>query len=262
MNKVLTFLANSPLTQALVTLVIYTLYGTIMGLALTPSICLLWRAWQICMPAAAIGGIIAFSICCGLAIFLYFITGTIVMGASIRLISLGIKPGRYSFVSATMVRWMIYSGIYNLAGTTIFNFVPMSFLGTIFFKLIGAKLGKNVRLNSWFLNDAYLLEIGDNVVIGGKTDVSCHTIEGGKLILQRVKIGSDTLIGQRCYISPGVTIGRGCVIGQYAFIRKNKEIPDRAIISAIAGMPIRQVTRIEKAAEAEKPEIPIVPADN
>jgi acetyltransferase-like isoleucine patch superfamily enzyme len=92
------------------------------------------------------------------------------------------------------------------------------------------------------------MEIGDNVVIGGKTDLSCHTIEGDTLILQPVKIGAHTLIGQHCYISPGVTIGKKCVIGQYAFIRKNKTIPDGTIISAIAGMPIREVANFEKSA--------------
>jgi acetyltransferase-like isoleucine patch superfamily enzyme len=262
MNKALKFLADSPVTQAVVTLLIYTLYGTLLGLSLAPSIYLLWRAWPACMTTPSIGGIIAFSICCGMALFLYFIAGAIVMGSAIRLLSLGIGPGRYPFVSLTMVRWMMYSGIYNLAGTTIFTFVPMSFLGTAFFKLIGAKMGKNVRLNTWFLNDAYLLEIGDNVVIGGKSDVSCHTIEGGMLILERIRIGADTLIGQRCYISPGVTIGSRCVIGQYAFIRKNKAIPDRTIISAIAGLPIRQVSRIEKATEAGQHHAPANPASD
>jgi acetyltransferase-like isoleucine patch superfamily enzyme len=251
MKKAVEFLASSPLTQVVVTLLIYVLYGVVMGIALVPSVYLLWRAWGVFMTHPSIIGVLAFSVCCGLAVFLYFIAGTLVMGCAVRALSLGIQPGRYPFVSLTMVRWLIYSGIYNLAGTTIFTFVPMSFLTNIFFMILGAKLGKNVQINTWFLNDAYLLELGDNVVIGGKTDVSCHTVEPGKLILQRVKIGSDTLVGQHCYISPGVTIGRRCVIGQYAFIRKNAEIPDRTIISAIAGMPIRQVAKIEKAGEKE-----------
>jgi acetyltransferase-like isoleucine patch superfamily enzyme len=252
MNKSLQFLANSALTQVGLTLLIYSLYGVILGISAAPSIYLIWRSWQICMTAPAIGSIVAFSICCSTALFLYFITGTIVFGAIIRLMCVGIQPGRYSFVSLTMVRWMVYSGIYHLAGTTIFNFIPMSFLGILFFKLIGARLGKNVRLNTWFLNDAYLLEIGDNVVIGGKTDISCHTIEGGELILERIRIGHGTLIGQHCYISPGVTIGSRCVIGQYAFIRKNKVISDGTVISAIAGMPIRRVAAIEKSTRVER----------
>ena len=219
MKRAIDFLASSPLTQVVVTLLIYVLYSIIMGIALVPSVYLLWRSWGLFMANPSITNVFVFSVCCGLALFLYFIAGTLVMGCAVRVLSLGIRPGRYPFVSFTMVRWLIYSGIYNLAGTTIFTFVPMSFLTNIFFMILGAKIGKNVQINTWFLNDAHLLELGDNVVIGGKTDVSCHTVEPNKLILERVKIGSDTLVGQHCYISPGVTIGKRCVIGQYAFIR-------------------------------------------
>jgi acetyltransferase-like isoleucine patch superfamily enzyme len=122
----------------------------------------------------------------------------------------------------------------------------MTFLITMFFRIIGAKIGKNVQINTWFLNDAYLLEIGDNVVIGGKTDVSCHSFEGGSLILNNVTIGCHTLIGQRCYISPGTTIGENSVIGQYVYVRKNTVVPPRTVLSSIAGLPLRTVARIER----------------
>jgi len=89
------------------------------------------------------------------------------MSLIIRIISMGMKAGRYPMVSFTVLRWLIYSGVYHLAGKTILDYIPISFLSIIFFRIIGAKIGKNAVLNTWFLNDAYLLEIGDNVVIGG-----------------------------------------------------------------------------------------------
>jgi len=76
-------------------------------------------------------------------------------------------------------------------------------------------------------------------------------------LLQHVKIGDNSFIGQQCYISPGVTIGKNCIIGQYSFIRKNKDIPDRTVIAALGGMPIRAITRLEneewRIAGQEKP---------
>jgi acetyltransferase-like isoleucine patch superfamily enzyme len=170
------------------------------------------------------------------------------------------KAGRYPMVSFTMLRWLIYSGVYHLAGKTILDYLPLSFLIIIFFRIVGAKIGKNAALNTWFLNDAYLLEIGDNVVIGGKSDISCHTFEKGTLLLQHVKIGDNTLIGQQCYISPGVTIGKNCVIGQYSFIRKNKQIPDRTVIAALGGLPIRAITRMEN--EEWRTDVQRKPAEN
>jgi acetyltransferase-like isoleucine patch superfamily enzyme len=246
MKKLLSFLAKSELVSAVATCFIYAFYGVVLGASLFPSISLLVYCHRGLSRPGLPYSIAYFSIACGFAIMLFFIAGTIIISVSIRVLSLGVKAGRYSITSLTMVRWLIYSGLYNLAGRLILTNVPMSFLTNLFFRIIGAKIGKNVQINSWFLNDAYLLTIGDNVVIGGKTDISCHTFEKGFLILNNVTIGRDTLIGQRCYISPGVTIGEHCTIGQYALVRKNTVVPDKTTLSAIAGLPVRIVARIEK----------------
>jgi acetyltransferase-like isoleucine patch superfamily enzyme len=251
MNKLLYSLTKSELFGAAATCFIYAFYAAALGTSLFPSIFFLTFCYHRLSPLLSLHSIGYFSIACGCAIMLFFVAGTIVLSAVIRLLSLGMKAGKYPMASFTMVRWLIYGGIYNLAGRLILTNVPMSFLMNLFFRIVGAKIGKNVQINSWFLNDAYLLDIGDNVVIGGKTDVSCHTFEKGFLILKNVTIGRDTLIGQRCYISPGVTIGEHCIIGQYAFIRKNTAVPDGTTISAIAGLPVRTVAQIEKYQKEE-----------
>jgi acetyltransferase-like isoleucine patch superfamily enzyme len=255
MKKFIALIAQSEIVNAAVTSLIYIFYAFIIGISLFPSVYLLLYCYRRLSPVGSLQSIALFSIGCGIALMVFFVTGTIIISITIRLLSFGVKAGRYPMVSSTMVRWLVYSGLYNLAGRLILTNVPMSFLTNLFFRIIGAKIGKNVQLNSWFLNDAYLLEIGDNVVIGGKTDVSCHTFEKGFLILKNVKIGSNTFIGQRCYISPGVTIGENCVIGQYAFVRKNTIVPDKTTLSAIAGLPVRTVARIEKTetTPAEQP---------
>jgi acetyltransferase-like isoleucine patch superfamily enzyme len=247
MKKLLSLLANSEIVSAVATCFIYLFYAAVLGLSLFPSVSLLAYCLRHLSPLLSIRSIAYLSLGCGCAIMLFFAAGTIVLSLTIRLCSLGIKAGKYPMTSFTMVRWLIYSGLYNLAGRLILTNIPMSFLMNLFFRIVGAKIGRNVQINSWFLNDAYLLTIGDNVVIGGKTDVSCHTFEQGFLILKNVTIGGGTFIGQRCYISPGVTIGEKCVIGQYAFVRKNTVVPDRTTLSAIAGLPVRTVARIEKS---------------
>jgi acetyltransferase-like isoleucine patch superfamily enzyme len=244
-KRIITFISESEIVKAILTMIVYCFNAIIIGISLIPSLSLITAFWKATSMAPSLTHSVQFAILCGVSVFLYFITGTIVMSVCIRILSLGIKAGSYPMISVTMLRWLTYSGIYHIAGKTILEYLPISFLGLIFFRIIGAKIGKNVALNTWHLNDPYLLEIGDNVVIGGKSDISCHTFERGTLLLQRVKIGKNTLIGQQCYISPGVTIGENCVIGQYSFIRKNKEIPDRSVISALGGLPIRTISKLE-----------------
>jgi acetyltransferase-like isoleucine patch superfamily enzyme len=249
MNRILAIVAESEIIKAVLTSIVYAANAVVVGVSLIPSVYLAGYAWERTMTQLSPVRVIAFSLACGGAVYLYFVTGSLVMSSLIRVISWGIKPGRYSVQSFTVLRWLVYSGIYHIAGKTILDYLPMSFLGVLFFQIVGAKIGKNSAINTWYLNDAFLMEIGDNVVIGGKSDISCHTFEKGCLLLQPVKIGSDTLIGQQCYISPGVTIGKRCVIGQYSFIRKNKTLPDKSVIAALGGLPIRAISRLEKTEE-------------
>lgn len=116
----------------------------------------------------------------------------------------------------------------------------------LFYKILGAKIGKNVFINSPKLSDAYLLELGDNVVIGGDASINCHIFEGNSLILGKVKIGSNTLISAETYIMPGATIGNHCNIGLKAIIRKNKNIPDNSMILSFPGTPAKKVAEILK----------------
>jgi acetyltransferase-like isoleucine patch superfamily enzyme len=245
MLKLLNAIGDSEIIKAFTSILVYAIYGCVIGIALIPSVYLVVFSWKVPF-ANAFAHYAFFAVMCGLALFVYFITGALVMSIAVRILSLGIKPGRYPMISLTMLRWLIYSGIYNLAGKTIFEFIPMSFLSVLFFRIIGARIGKNVMLNSWQLNDAFLLTLGENVVVGGKSDISCHTFEKGCLLLEPVRIGKDTLIGQQCYISPGVTIGERCIIGQHALIRKNAVIPDKSVISSLGGLPLRAISRLEK----------------
>jgi carbonic anhydrase/acetyltransferase-like protein (isoleucine patch superfamily) len=90
------------------------------------------------------------------------------------------------------------------------------------------------------------MELEDNVIIGGLADVSCHTFEGDRLILGRVRIGEGSVIGAHAYIFPNVDIGRHCSIGVNTIIRKNRIIPDCSIIGTPAGLPMRYVAKIER----------------
>jgi acetyltransferase-like isoleucine patch superfamily enzyme len=237
---------KSPFVTGLLTSLTNIFYGLVVGIALFPGLVIIIKIWQFLPDHESYKSIFILALACGLSIVVFFAWGVIIIGLLIRIISSGVKAGTYSVSSLTMFRWLLYSGLYNIAGYLILQFIPMSFLLRIFFRLVGAKIGKNVQINTWFLNDAYLLEIGDNVVIGGKTDISCHTFERGKLHLDKIKIGDNSAIGQHCYISPGVIISENCVIGQYSFVRKNTIIPPKTILSAIAGLPIRHVAKIEK----------------
>ena len=99
-------------------------------------------------------------------------------------------------------------------------------------------MGKNGYINTPNLNDPQFLELGDNAVIGGLSNISYHIFEGNKLILDKIKTGNNTLVGTNCYIMTEDTIGNNCNIGKYSYIRKNQIISDKSYLSAFLALPV------------------------
>ena len=250
--KLFRSLAGSFPVQVSLTIVVYAFYAAVIGTCLLPTAVLLTLSFSGLLlgplgagQAVSFSAYFLFSLSIGAGLYLFFITGVLVMGSLYRLLSLGVKPGRYAAFSPTTLRWLVYGGIYSIAIRLVLPIIRMTFFCNLFYRLCGCKMGKNVRLNTWVLADAYLLELGDNVVVGGETEISCHIYENDHLYLDRVTIGANTLIGARCYISPGVRIGKNCLIGLYSYLRRGRTIADNTRIASVGGMPLRDVFRIQ-----------------
>jgi len=245
MKKILNFLMTNQLTYSIGMLLVYAFYGIVFGISLTPSAFLVYKVFGL-FDFSVFWHFLVFTITIGVSLYLFFIIALIVFGVFEKLLVIGFKPGRYSTSSFTFLRWLIYSGLHILLLNTVLPFMAGSSFAKVFYKILGAKIGKNTFINTRGLHDAYLLEIGDNVVIGGETDISCHIFEGNSLILGKIKIGSNTLIGTHCYIMPDVTIGDKCNIGLYSYVRKKRNVDDGSMIMAIPGLNARKVAEIIK----------------
>lgn len=258
--EVLQAMSDSKPIEVFLTIVIHAIYAAVLALSLVVSV---WVAVALLPPLvgplvcgevllASWMGIRNLFLCagaCALMLYSYLFTGVLVQAGAVRLLSLGVKPGRYPAVSLTTLRWLIYSGIFTISMRTIFPIIPVTFLLNLYFQIQGCRMGKKVRINSPSITDAYLLTLGDNVVVGGMADISCHLFEGDHLILARVVIGADTLIGSHAYISPGVTIGKRCTIGLFSYIRRGKTIPDGTVTTSVAATDVRTARKIERGSE-------------
>jgi len=245
MKKILNFLMTNQLTYSIGMLFVYTFYGAVLGISLMPSSFIIYKVFGL-LDFSSLYHFLIFTITIGASLYLFFIVALLVFGIVERILVIGFKPGKYSTSSFTFIRWLIYSGLHILLLNTVLPFMAGSSFAKVFYRILGAKIGKNTFINTRGLHDAYLLEIGDNVVIGGETDISCHIFEGNSLILGKIKIGSNTLIGTHCYIMPDVTIGNKCNIGLYSYVRKKRNIEDGSMIMAVPGVSARKVAEIIK----------------
>ncbi len=246
-------LSRSFVVKITLTLIVYGFYAAMLGAALAPSAALLaWGFRRILLPAFLAGAmpgagpVVLFALLLGAAAFLFFFFGLFLFGIFIRLLSLSVKPGKYAAATITTLFWIVLNGIHTMAFRIILPIVPMTPFSTMYWKLVGCRIGKNVWINTYEMMDAYLISIDDDSVIGGEAVLSAHVFENGMLYLAPIRIGKRCLIGGHSYISPGVTVGDGAVIGMRAYVRKDKQIPPGEHIAAMAGLPARRLFELEK----------------
>jgi carbonic anhydrase/acetyltransferase-like protein (isoleucine patch superfamily) len=246
-------LSRSNIVKTTLTLIVYAFYGGVLGSGLAPSVLLVLWAFNTFLSASVLAGalpgaadLVLFCLFAGAAFFVFYFFGLLLMGCLIRLLSLGVKPGRHEAASLTVLLWMILNGIFTMAWRMILPLVPMTPFSQMFYRVSGCRIGKNVWINTFNIIDGYLVSIGDNTIIGGDAVLSPHIFENGKLLLQRITIGKDCLIGGHAYISPGVTIGDGSVIGLKAYVRRGRQVPPGSRVTSLAGLPIARALELER----------------
>ena len=250
MRKIIGFFMNNPVCNFLISLLTYIFYGLVIGISAFPSIFLIYTYLKN-IKLDTMLNIVGLALTVGVAVYLFFIVALIVFGVIERLLVTGFKKGRYPITSGVFARWLVYSGLHIILLNMVLPYVSGTVFAKMFYKILGCKIGKNVFINTRGLHDAYLLEIGDNVVIGGDANITCHIFEGNTLILDNIKIGDNTLIGAETYIMPGVEIGDHCSIGVKSYIRKKKKIPPKTILMSVPAVPARQLANIIKEEKEE-----------
>ncbi|MEE2748312.1 MAG: hypothetical protein VX473_07610 [Candidatus Thermoplasmatota archaeon] len=139
------------------------------------------------------------------------------------------------------IRWGFMSLLQRLALPALKWFVP-SFIADIYYRMIGAKVGRGSQLNSIAINDAFMVEIGSKTVIGGDASINAHLFENNGIHLAKVIIGSNCVIGTRSQINPGCVIGDGAVLASKAVLPKHTEIPPGEIWG---GIPAKCIYRAD-----------------
>lgn len=213
------------LGQALGAAALYALEVVLLAVAIFPGALLTHAVWT--QTAAQAGWQRVFLTClAGVAgYFLYGFTLIALTGMLRVVFRLNAKEGEYPLVSAGAIKWGLATALKSPVSITFLNFILMTPFAALFYRLMGAKIGKNVQINSKSCADPSLLEIGDNSVIGGHATVLGHTFEDGKLVLKKVKIGNNVVVGLNAVILPGVVVGDGASIAAAAVVLKNTKIP-------------------------------------
>ena len=216
----------------------------VLGLSLFPMLFFFFGIWK----ALAVYPLwikvlaLSFSIAFG-----YFIFGTVLIFVCVftkKLFGFKIAPGLYTIHSMESLKWMGYNSLILLANSAFLDVLRLSPFQTLFYRLMGAKVGQGVNINTAGLADLSMLEIGNNVLIGGGVALICHASERGFIRLAPTRIGNNVSIGLGSVILPDCEIGDGASISPCSFLPKGTKIPPKGLWG---GNPIRDL-RAERRA--------------
>jgi len=205
---------------------VYFISFLAMGIAVTPGILFFDFLTEVSLEWFVVLHYIAMG--CGIVFgyLIYGITLLFVLPLFNFLLPFRLKPFRGNYYSLSTVPWYFHNALTYVARYTFLEFVTPTPLNTLFYKMMGMKIGKGSQINTTNISDPCLIEIGDKVTIGGSATLIAHYASQGYLIVERVKIGNNATVGLKATIFGDVEIGDGAIIAPHEVILPKSRIPE------------------------------------
>src|SRR5260221_4638533 len=155
-----------------------------------------------------------------------------------------VRPGRYRLWSSYYVRWWFVQSLLSA--------LPLDYLGgtpllPFFYRLLGARIGRNVHLGKVNLAAFDLISIGDGACVDDEASLFGYVVEDGELVLGAVTVGRGCFVGTRSVLREGTTMEDRARIEDLSLLPAGARIPAG---ETWAGSPVRRVSRPETVAAA------------
>jgi non-ribosomal peptide synthetase-like protein len=168
-------------------------------------------------------GVVALPLTCGLLLVLSVLYGTLGWENAARIGTLGgfavwpswfllsialkwivigrYKPGRYPVWGFYYFRWWLVTRFQALSWCAMFVDTPLM---SIYYRAMGAKVGRNCNIGTPVCAAFDLVSIGNNSNIGAETHLRGYKVENGWLELGPITIGEDCYVGTHCALGLNV----------------------------------------------------------
>lgn len=144
------------------------------------------------------------------------------------------QPGRYPLWSFYYLRWWIANRFQALAWAEMFKGTPLM---SFYWRLMGAKVGRNVTLSTHLCTAFDMVSIGDNTSIGVETQILGYRIEDGYLVIAPVSIGNDCFIGMQCALGLDTRMGDGARLDDMSLLPDGIEMAAGEARRGIPALP-------------------------
>lgn len=232
----------------IVVLGLYGIVATALGLALTPAV-LLWQCvagWSAGLPllerafAIALGAAVAF--------FVFGFALLIVVPIYNWVLPTKVRPFRGGYYTIQAAPWLLHNALFYLVRFTFLPFVTLTPFGIWFLKAMGMRIGRHAFINTEYISDPQLLQIGDDAALGGSVRICAHFGGGGYLTVAPVIVGARATLGLAVTVMGDVEVGDGATVLPNSVLLPGSRV---GAGETWGGVPARRITREEMEAFKE-----------
>ncbi len=148
----------------------------------------------------------------------------ILLSVAVKWIVIGrYKPGDYPLWGAYYFRWWLVRRFLAVIPTQFLAGTPLM---AVYYRLLGAKIGRDAFLAMDQIDAPDLVTIGDGAIISDGAVFATTSVERGLLRIGRNDIGMRAFVGTMSVIGRNATLGAGAVLEDLSALPAGETIPD------------------------------------
>ncbi len=132
------------------------------------------------------------------------------------------KPGSYPLWGWFYWRFWLARHIQAMIPLSYFRNTPLL---PLYFRLLGARIGRNVQIGTHHLYVYDLLTIGECSSIGAEAQIPGYYIENGRLTLGAITLGKRCYVGTKSVLHTEVTLEDGACLDELSMVPAGVTIP-------------------------------------
>ena len=95
----------------------------------------------------------------------------------------------------------------------------------LWLRSLGARIGRGAWIETYWLPEPDLIEIGPNATVGRGVVVQTHLFHDRIMRLGRVQIGAGATLGPHAIALPGSLVAEGTTIGPQSLVMRGESVP-------------------------------------
>jgi acetyltransferase-like isoleucine patch superfamily enzyme len=136
------------------------------------------------------------------------------------------KAFRAIWFSLPSIPWYIHNALTYIVRYTFLELITPTPFNTLFYQMMGMKIGKGTVINTTNISDPCMITLGDYVTIGGSAHLFAHYGQKGYLIVEPISIGKGTVIGLKASVMGDVQVGENCVVKPHVCLLPKTRLAD------------------------------------